>query len=108
MWTGCTPDLNTMAFNIMGPLFGTAISGALTVAGFAIKGRHPVLSIGLIVTGLASLVDQVTKIYLEGFLTNLYVGSTLDWLVSVIQVGSLAVLIMLFCNTNKKLEITHS
>jgi len=71
---------------IMGGLFGSLASLGILAIWYAYSKRHTPLA----VASLALLLDQGSKILLEGFFPKLYSSGNLDLFVTILQIVSVA------------------
>jgi hypothetical protein len=84
------PD--TFLFSIMGPVFGVGASVVLAVVSW----RYRQKLIGVFVAAVAFVPDQSAKVVLEGFYSDLYLSGTIDGWMTMMQLGSLFALMILF------------
>lgn len=75
--------------HLAGPLAGLALAGTLAAIGKRFW-------VPLLISGLAYIVDQAMKIGVEGFMNPLYRSGEIDMLMTAVQGGSLALLIVYF------------
>jgi hypothetical protein len=94
---------NKLAYNAMGGIFGAIGSGAILTSWIFAKRHYAIL-----VVGLAYMVDQVTKIFLEGLYTSLYEAHAIDGYIIAIQVVSWIGFMMYFARVKEPAKIAAS
>jgi hypothetical protein len=91
------------AYNVMGGIFGAIGSGAILGIWYFAK-RH----YALLVVSLAYFVDQIAKIFLEGFYTRLYETHSIDGFITALQMFSWIGFMLYFARVKELPKVTAS
>lgn len=94
-------------FYMSGPALAAVVSAGVMVLGVFLKNRYPAkafLGIAIMSVGIAYIVDQGSKIILEGFLTEIYLGGQFDIGLMVLQIFALMVPIFKFGRKAQTIE----
>lgn len=94
-----------LSYNAMGGIFGLAAGISITASSRLFPGN---LRLAITSVGLAYVVDQFSKVVLEGFFIRGYLSGRFDVLITIIQVGSWIGFMLYFARTEDAPQIRPS
>lgn len=89
---------NSFVIGIMGGIFGLVASLGILVIWYCFYRRF----VALAVVALAFALDQGLKIFLEGFLPRLYLAGNFDFLITILQIISVALFAIYFASEHRQ------
>lgn len=91
--------IDKINFYLSGPMMGAVTSIGIMVLGNYLRHKYPVksfLGIAIMSVGIAYIVDQGSKVILEGFFTQVYLSGVFDVYLTALQIFALMVPVFKF------------